>query len=115
MYVRRCARTKAEKEHVYWQVVESYRTARGPRQRVVAYLGDLDQAGRDRIRHAGLSQPNLLVDGPVPEWVEVDLSRLRVERARDFGGYWLGLQVLEKLGLVQKLAESMGSGREEVP
>jgi transposase len=120
MYVRRCARTKAAKEHVYWQVVESYRTSSGPRQRVVAYLGDLDQADREGIAavasgKAGLSQPNLLADGPAPEWVEVDLSRLRVERARDFGGYWLGLQVLERLGLVQKLAESVKSGREAVP
>ncbi len=87
---------------------------------MVAYLGDLDQADRDGIAaaaagKAGLSQPNLLGVRPAPEWVEVDLSRLRVERARDFGAYWLGLEVLEKLGLVQKLAESMGSGREEVP
>jgi hypothetical protein len=27
-------------------LAESYRTARGPRQRVVAYLGELDEQGR---------------------------------------------------------------------
>ena len=94
MYVRRCPRTKAAKEHVYWQVVESYRTASGPRQRVVAYLGDLEEADREGIAavasgKAGLSQANLLAECAAPEWVEVDLARLRVERTRDFGGYWL--------------------------
>lgn len=27
-------------EYIYWQLVQSYRTERGPRTRVVAYLGD---------------------------------------------------------------------------
>ena len=30
----------------YWALVESYRTQRGPRQRTVAYLGLMDEAGR---------------------------------------------------------------------
>jgi len=37
MYVRRCYREKNGKRHAYWALVESYRTARGPRQRVVTY------------------------------------------------------------------------------
>jgi transposase len=120
MYIRRCSRRKADKEHVYWQVVESYRTPRGPRQRVVTYLGDLDQAGRVGVAsaaagRAGVLQQGLFGEDPAPEWVEVDTSRVRVERPRDFGGYWLGLQVLEKLGLVGFLEEAVGSGREEVP
>ena len=36
MYLRRCRPTKSKKDHVYWELVESYRTERGPRQRVVA-------------------------------------------------------------------------------
>ena len=120
MYIRRCSRRKAGKEHVYWQVVESYRTPRGPRQRVVTYLGDMDRAGRVGVASAaagkvGLLQQDLLGEEPTPEWVEVDASRVRVERPRDFGGYWLGLQVLEKLGLVAFLEEAIGQGREEVP
>jgi hypothetical protein len=31
--------------------------------------------------------------------VEVDLSRVRVEDTRSFGGEWLALQVVKKLGL----------------
>ena len=120
MYIRRCSRRKAGKEHVYWQVVESYRTPRGPRQRVVTYLGDMDQVGRvgvasAAVGRAGLLQPGLLGEEPTPEWVEVDASRVRVERPREFGGYWLGLQVLEKLGLVAFLEEAIESGREDVP
>jgi len=120
MYIRRCSRRKAGKEHVYWQVVESYRTPSGPRQRVVTYLGDMDQAGRVGVANAaagkvGLLQQDLFGQDPTPEWVEVDASRVRVERPRDFGGYWLGLQALEKLGLVAFLKEGIESGREEVP
>ncbi len=45
MYLRRCYRQKDGKRHAYWALVEVYRTARGPRQRVVAYLGELDEQG----------------------------------------------------------------------
>jgi hypothetical protein len=46
MYLRRCYRQKDGKRHGYWALVESYRSSRGPRQRVVAYLGEMDAAGR---------------------------------------------------------------------
>jgi len=51
----------------------------------------------------------------VPEWVEVDVSRVRVERSRDFGGVWLGLQLVAKLGLKAFFEEVMEPGREEIP
>ena len=38
--------------------VESYRTERGPRQRVVAYLGQLDEEGRLGVQQAAKSDPN---------------------------------------------------------
>ncbi len=46
MYLCRCYRRKNGKRHGYWALVESYRSPRGPRQRVVAYLGEMDAAGR---------------------------------------------------------------------
>jgi len=46
MYLRKVKRHKDGKTHGYWALVESYRTARGPRQRVVAYLGEMDASGR---------------------------------------------------------------------
>lgn len=41
VFLRRCERRKNGKCHSYWALVESYRTAQGSRQRVVAYLGEL--------------------------------------------------------------------------
>jgi hypothetical protein len=46
MFVRPIHITKNGKRHAYWARVESYRTDRGPRQRGVAYLGQMDEAGR---------------------------------------------------------------------
>jgi hypothetical protein len=46
--------------------------------------------------------------------VEVDARRLRVERVREFGGPWLGLQVFEKLGLGAFLRAVLAPGREEI-
>ena len=41
----------------YWRLVESYRTARGPRQRTVAYLGQIDEAGRVGVEQAAEPKP----------------------------------------------------------
>jgi hypothetical protein len=46
MFIRQQFRTKNGQRHAYWALVESYRTASGPRQRVVKWLGKLDEAGR---------------------------------------------------------------------
>jgi hypothetical protein len=44
MFLRRNRREVNGESYEYWTLVESYRTERGPRQRVVATLGKL--AGR---------------------------------------------------------------------
>ena len=120
MYLRKCCKVVDGSQYVYWQLVESCRTERGPRQRVVAYLGDMEeplrlgvaQAGR---RNAGFYQESLLVENVAPEWVEVDTSRVRVERVLDFGAYWLGLQTMERLGLLDMLDGLLEKGREDIP
>jgi transposase len=117
VYLRRCYRKKQNKRHAYWALVESYRTARGPRQRVVAYLGEMDEAGRIGVQQAAqphVEQPNLF-EKVEAEWVEVDLKRVRVECARQFGGVWLGYELLQRLGLIQFLAEQLAIGREDIP
>jgi len=115
MYLRRCYRNKDGKRHAYWALVESHRTARGPRQRVVAWLGELDEHGRLTIRHGDGYQGSLF-DDEEPEWIEVDLKRIAVERTRKFGGPWLGLELLRKLGLDAFITETVpGGGREDVP
>ncbi len=118
MYVRRCYRAKKGKRHAYWALVESYRTARGPRQRVVAYLGELDERGRMGVAQAAQPasplQAHLFQKPRSPEWVEVDIHGVRVERSRPFGGCWLGLTLLCQLGLPQLLDTLLPSGREGI-
>ena len=49
------------------------------------------------------------------EWAEVQVSRVSVERCRDFGGPWLGLELVRRLGLDGLLAKTIPAGREEIP
>jgi transposase len=123
VYLRRCHRAKDGKRHAYWALVKSVRTTKGPRQEVVAYLGDLDEAGRLGVQQAAggdrrASHPELFATAATPtepRWVEVDPSAVRVEQTRDFGGPWLALQIIDKLGFKKMLDEVMPGGREEVP
>jgi hypothetical protein len=101
MFIRPCYRQKNGKRHAYWALMESYRTERRPRQRVVAYLGQLEEASRRGVKNAAEGNPKTrqkqLFDETKPHGVEVDVKRLRVENRRDFGGPWLGLQLVEQL------------------
>jgi transposase len=123
MYLRRCYRAKDGKRHAYWALMESYRTERGPRQRMVAYLGDLDEASRLGIQEAARqqagkarsSQRGLFEAAAQPRFVEVDPAAVRVAGVRDFGGPWLGLELARRLGLTDLLGRVMPTGQEEVP
>jgi hypothetical protein len=121
MFIRPCYRTKDGKRHAYWALVESYRTARGPRQRVVAYLGQLDESGRLGIKQAAGDQSatdarqQTLFPEPEPEWVEINARGVRVENCRRFGGPWLALELIKTLDLDKFLAKNLSSGREEIP
>ncbi len=127
MFLRRCIRKKNGKPHTYWALVESVRTARGSRQRLVAYVGELKkteqngwaQLGR-RLEKKARPQPALFdpphqEDPAGDESVEVSLKGVRFERLRDFGGVWLALGLWRLLGLDTLLAEKMPDGREEIP
>src|SRR5260370_24546787 len=119
MYLRRCYRNKDGKRHGYWALVESYRSSRGPRQRVVAYLGEMDAAGRLGIHlqaagAAAIAQRGLFQDIE-PQWVEVDLKRIAIERQRAFGGPWLGLELCRQVGLDDFLEQTLPTVREEIP
>ena len=121
MYLRRCHRAKDGKRHAYWALVRSERTAKGPRQKVVAYLGDMDEAGRLGVRQAAGGDADVLRQGdlfdapPSPRWMEVDVSGVRVEGTRNFGGPWLAMQLIGRLGLKTLLDRLMPIGREDVP
>lgn len=119
MFIRPCYRKKNGKRHAYWALVESYRTQRGPRQRVVAYLGQLDEKGRLGVKEAAKGRPaarqKKLFEQVEPRWVEVDTSRVRVENRRDFGGPWLALEMIRRLRLKDFLDATIPKGQEEIP
>jgi transposase len=116
MFLRKISIKREGKCHDYWALVESVRTGRGPRQRIVSYLGDMDETGRVGIHHAVEEEPprqgSLFSDATSPEWVEVNVRKVRTERSRRFGDVWLALELIKKLGLAE-LFESLMSNEEE--
>ena len=87
---------------------------------MVAYLGDMEKAACLGMKQAAMDRPGswqsrLFDEEGEPEWVEVDSKRVRVEGVRDFGGYWLGLQILDKLDLTSLLDRLLPVGREDIP
>jgi len=126
VFLRRCKRRKKGKQHTYWALVESYRTARGSRQRLVAYLGELqanEQNGWAQLgrRLDGRSRPACCLFDPPhhdepdeDEPVEINLKGVRLERIRDFGDVWLAWGSWRLLGLDVLLSDLMPEGREDV-
>ncbi len=126
MFLKRLERRKNGKKHTYWALVESIRTERGSRHRVVAYLGELTKGERtgwaqlgQRFNGQGRPEPSLFdpphYDDPTDdEPVQVKLKDIRLGRLRDFGDVWLALGLWRLLGLDTLLSELMSPGREEV-
>jgi transposase len=127
MFLRRCLRRKNGKTHTYWSLVESYRTGRGSRQRVVAYLGELkrgEQSGWVQFgqKLSGKYRPQRSLFDPPPydepaEEEEPTLVRLKgvsLKRLRDFGDVWLARGLWRLLELDQLLEALLSCGREEV-
>jgi transposase len=126
MFLKRLERRKNGKKHTYWALVESYRTARGSRHRVVAYLGALKKRERNGWSHLGRrldkkDRPSPTLFDP-PSYPEPDddlelvrIKGIRLERMRDFGDVWLALGLWRLLGLDDLLPKVMPEGQEEVP
>jgi transposase len=126
MYLRRHDKKVAGEEYAYWSLVESVRTARGPRQRIVATIGKLP--GLDREERVGWDEIGRILSGkPRPEpglfhqveeppsWATVNISGVKVERLRHFGDVYLGLLLWHRLDLADFCRETMPSGQEEIP
>lgn len=129
MFLRRFVRRKNGKPHTYWALAESYRTAKGSRQRVVAYLGELTANEQDGwtqfCSHLNGEAPaqrpeRTLFDPPCrdepgnDEPLLVKLSSIRLERTRDFGDVWLAWGLWRLLGLDEVLERLVEPGRESV-
>lgn len=115
MFLRAKTRFKDGKEHRYWSVVEN-RRCRGNRivQRQVLYLGEINDAQRAawtrsiEVVQQGERKPRQVAifpedRRPAPELscevVQVKLSALRLQRARQWGACWLALELWEQLTL----------------
>jgi hypothetical protein len=124
MFLKPIHHRKCGKRHTYWALVESYRTARGSRQRVVAYLGTLkrgEQSGWSQLagKLNGQAPPQpILFEQPTQEAAEelalVRLKGVRLERTRRFGDVYLGLVLWRLLGLDGLLEQLQPAGREQV-
>ena len=137
MFIRQYFKQENGRRTAYWALVESHRTATGPRQRVVAWLGKLDEAGRlgvkqaaEEARRSSLTdaihntqpldtQRQFEFDDDIaaaePRWVEVNAGGVRVENLRQFGGPWLALHLIRMLQLDTFLDKAIPDGREQVP
>ena len=117
MFLRRICRKKDGKSHHYWVLVESYRTARGPRQRQIAYLGEMDEAGRLGVQQAVQNHPGhqtSLLEDSKTDWVEINVRAIRTERSRQFGDVWLALELMKKLQLDRFFQEALASAHAEI-
>jgi len=120
MFLRPHFRTVDGKRHAYWALVESVRTERGPRQRVVAYLGDIEETERLGVQQAAEPrdtrdrQQSLFDEQKFPRYAAVDVSKVRVENCREFGGPWLAWQLVQKLGLEDFLQQSIPTGKADL-
>jgi len=129
MFLRPNRRLVDGEWYEYWTLVRTVRTAKGPRQEIVATLGkepglesrsrygweavaDLLE-GREPLVQGELGQQ--LKPEPPAHWTQVDLQGVRVERVRDFGQVYLALSLWRRLGLHTLLRQLIEGGREEVP
>lgn len=126
MYLRRHDKKVDGDEYGYWSLVESVRTARGPRQRVVASIGKLP--GLDKEERIGWEEICRILTGKPkqqdslfkkteepPSWATVNINRVSVERLRNFGDIYLALLLWQQLGFADFCKEHMPEGREAIP
>ena len=143
MFIRQYFQKEKGRRAAYWALVESYRSASGPRQRIVAWLGKIDEAGRLGVQQAVDGAGTQIDSSPQekrpvaleaiqplgrqmrfefdddaaatePRWVEVNTAGVRVENLRQFGGPWLALHLIRTLQLDSFLERTIPDGRERV-
>ena len=134
MFLRKKRKVAGGESYEYWSLCRTVRTAKGPRQEVVACLGKLDE---EEVRSGGWEDVEDLLAGrkPAPRasqgslfepdgapgsgpkgsrWERVDVGSVQVERVREFGQVYLALALWRRLGLDKLLGELIEAGREMV-
>src|SRR5882762_3019767 len=128
MFLRSHQRTKDGKDHTYWSLVETVRTADGPRQKRLCYLGELNSSAQTRwvktievFNDEGEAQQLKLfpshVEPPAgdPQVARVLLNRVRLERTRQFGACYLGLELWKRLQLDRFFESAVDGHDADVP
>jgi len=128
MFSRPNHRGKDGKDHTYWSLVETVRTADGPRQKTLCYLGELNSSAHARwvktievFNEQGETQQLKLFPSDVeplvddPQVARVLLNKVRLERTRQFGACYLGIELWKRLGLDRFFAQTVDHEMTDVP
>jgi transposase len=128
MFLRSHVRSKDGKDHTYWSLVETVRTPDGPRQKTLCYLGELNNSAQARwlktvevFNQQGKAQQLKLfpshIDAPAddPQVARVLLNKVRLERTRQFGACWLGLELWKRLELDRFFEAALDQDAADVP
>jgi transposase len=127
MFLRPNRRGKDGKDHTYWSLVETVRTPDGPRQRTLCYLGELNGSAQARwlrtievFNEQGEAEQLQLFPSQVespddPQVARVLLHKVRLERTRQFGACWLGLELWKHLALDRFFEECLDEHEADVP
>jgi len=128
MFLRPNHRTKDGKDHAYWSLVETVRTPDGPRQKTLCYLGELNSSAQARwlktievFNEQGEAQQLKLFPAHVepppddPQVARVLVNKVRLERTRQFGSCWLGLELWKRLELDRFFADTVDEQEADVP
>lgn len=125
MFLRRYTKTKDGKQHTYYALVESVRTDAGPRQQIVAYLGELNHDQERRWqrtvvfhnRQGEAQQLRLFPDDDTvplpddPDIVRIRLSSVGWTNPRSFGDVWLARWLWHTLHLDEIVARHVPQGK----
>jgi transposase len=121
-------RSKDGKQHTYWSLVESVPTPDGPRQRTLCHLGELNSSDQARwlktievFNEDGEAQQLKLFPSHVepsaedPHVARVLINRVRLERTRQFGACYLGLELWKRLELDRFFEQAVDEDDADVP
>src|SRR5580700_2431646 len=127
MFLRPNHRIKDGKDHTYWSLVETVRTPDGPRQRTLCYLGELNSSAQTRWlktvevfnEHGDAEQlklfPSHVAPPPDdPQVARVLLNKVRLERTRQFGSCFLGLDLWKRLELDRFFEQAVDDKKADV-
>jgi len=128
MFLRPNHRSKDGKDHTYWSLVETVRTLDGPRQKTLCHLGELNTTAQARwlrtvevfneqgeVQQLKLFPSDVAPPANDPEVARVLLKKVRLERTRQFGACFLGLELWKRLALDSFFEGTIDGAPADVP